>query len=83
VPLPAAAAAFINCRKGIIMNKNQIEGRVDQAKGKLKEAAGKLIGNEQLQVEGRVEQAGGKLQAKVGDIKQAAKDKARDLIDKI
>lgn len=65
------------------MNKDQIDGRVGQAKGKIKEAAGKMIGNEQMQVEGRVEKAGGKLQAKVGDIKEATKDKARKLIDRI
>ena len=28
------------------MNKDQVEGRVDQSIGKVKEAAGKLVGNE-------------------------------------
>ena len=30
------------------MNKDQVEGRIDQAKGKVKEVAGKVTGNETL-----------------------------------
>lgn len=35
-------------------------GRVDEAKGKLKEGAGKLLGNEQMEAEGKVEHANAK-----------------------
>ena len=65
------------------MNKDQIAGRIDQASGKVKEAAGKLVGNEKLQTEGTAEQIKGKVQAGYGDAKEHAKDKAKDLIDKI
>jgi uncharacterized protein YjbJ (UPF0337 family) len=65
------------------MNKHQIEGRLDQAKGKIKEVAGEAVGNEQLKNEGLADQAGGKVQATYGDAKERAKDKAKQLVDKI
>lgn len=37
------------------MNKHQVTGRVEEAKGAIKEAAGKLVGNEKLQAEGAIE----------------------------
>lgn len=65
------------------MNKDQIKGRVEQATGKIKEAAGKVVGNDRLQTEGLAEQVKGKVQAGFGDAKEHAKDKAKDLINKI
>ncbi len=59
------------------MNKHQVEGRVDQAKGKVKEVAGKAVGNKSLEVEGKVDKAVGKTQATLGDAKEKVKD-ARD-----
>lgn len=60
------------------MNKDQIKGRVGDLKGKVKETAGKAVGNDRLAAEGRVDQLAGKTQAKVGD----GKEKLKDLIDK-
>ncbi|CAM4219205.1 MAG: CsbD family protein [Comamonas sp.] len=54
------------------MKKEQITGRVDQAKGAIKEAAGKLTGNTKLEVEGKLEKATGKAEAKVADLANAA-----------
>jgi uncharacterized protein YjbJ (UPF0337 family) len=65
------------------MNKDQVEGRVGQTVGKVKEAAGKLVGNERLQGEGMAEQAKGKVQTVYGDSKEHAKDRAKKIIDKI
>lgn len=65
------------------MNKDQVKGRVDQSVGKVKEAAGKLVGNEKLQGEGLAEQAKGKVQSVYGDGKEHAKDKAKKIIDRI
>ena len=65
------------------MNKDQVEGRVDQSIGKVKEVAGKLVGNERLQAEGLAEQAKGKVQTVFGDSKEHAKDQAKKIIDKI
>jgi uncharacterized protein YjbJ (UPF0337 family) len=56
------------------MNKDQVAGRVKEAKGKIKEAAGKLVGNESLRAKGKVQKILGEAQAKFGDVKQDVKD---------
>lgn len=58
------------------MNKDQVKGRVKEAKGAIKEAAGKLVGNETLEAKGKVQRTLGKAQAKFGDVKQDVKDAA-------
>ena len=49
---------------------------VDDAKGRIKEAAGDLSGNDSLKNEGKVDQASGKVKDKVGD----AADKVKGAI---
>lgn len=56
------------------MNKDQVNGRVEQAKGSVKEAAGKVVGNTKLEAEGKLDKATGKTQAAYGDLKQDVKD---------
>jgi uncharacterized protein YjbJ (UPF0337 family) len=56
------------------MNKNQVRGRVKEAKGFIKEVAGKLVGNENLEQKGKVQKILGEAQAEIGDIKQKVKD---------
>ena len=56
------------------MNKDQVEGRTKEAKGKIKEVAGKLVGNEKLEIKGAIQKTLGKAQANFGDIKQDLKD---------
>lgn len=51
----------------------------DQAKGKIKEAAGDLTGNEKLQSEGKADQAAGNVKEFVGDVV----DKVEDTVDKV
>jgi uncharacterized protein YjbJ (UPF0337 family) len=65
------------------MNTDQIKGRIEQAKGKVTELAGKATHNNKLKVEGAADQVAGKVQADFGDAKQAVKDKAKHIIDKI
>jgi len=55
------------------MNKDQVKGRMETAKGDIKEAAGKMVGNQKLQGEGLVDQAKGKAQAGYGDAKEQVK----------
>ena len=43
------------------MDKDRIAGAAEQAKGKVKETAGKVVGDTKLKREGKVEQAEGKL----------------------
>lgn len=65
------------------MNKDQVKGRVEQSSGKVKEVAGKLVGNDRLRTEGEAEQVKGKVQAGYGDAKETVKDKAKKVINKM
>ena len=49
------------------MNKDQVQGRATEVKGDIKQAAGKLVGNQKLPGEGLIDQAKGKTQAGFGD----------------
>lgn len=51
----------------------------DQAKGRVKEAAGDLTGNEKLKSEGKADQAAGDVKKIVSDVA----DKAEEVIDSI
>lgn len=64
------------------MNKDQVKGRVETAKGNVKEAAGKLVGNERLTAEGQVEQAAGKVQSTTGDVKNNVGKAIKNAIDR-
>jgi uncharacterized protein YjbJ (UPF0337 family) len=57
------------------MDKDRIEGAAKQAKGAVKEAAGKLTGDAKLKGEGKAEKLAGKLQNAVGGAKDAARRK--------
>lgn len=48
-------------------NKNEREGKVDQATGKVKQAVGDLTGNEKLRTEGKVDETVGKVKTAVGE----------------
>jgi uncharacterized protein YjbJ (UPF0337 family) len=50
--------------------RDKAEGTANQAKGHIKEQAGKAVGNPNLRDEGRADQAAGKVQKKAGDIKK-------------
>jgi uncharacterized protein YjbJ (UPF0337 family) len=56
------------------MNKDQLNGRIEQAKGSIKETTGALVGDDTLEAKGNVQKNLGKLQEKVGDLKQDLKD---------
>jgi len=64
------------------MNKDQVKGRAETAKGNVKEATGKAVGNERLAAEGRADQAAGKVQSKVGDAKRDAGHAVKNAIDR-
>lgn len=46
--------------------KNRTEGKLHQMNGKIKEYAGRLVGNQELEAEGRRENLSGKVQDKIG-----------------
>jgi uncharacterized protein YjbJ (UPF0337 family) len=57
------------------MNKDQAKGRLAEVKGKIKEAAGKIVGNQNLEQRGKLQSAEGKIEANVGDLKAKADKK--------
>ena len=62
------------------MNKDQLKGRIEQAKGSIKEATGALLGDDTLEAKGTIQKNFGKLQEKVGDVKQDAKDSSLKIL---
>lgn len=49
---------------------DQIEGKVHEARGTIKETVGHLVGNPDMEVEGQAEVLAGKVQSKVGQIEK-------------
>lgn len=60
------------------MNKDQVKGRVDEGAGKVKEVAGRAVGDKSLQAKGLAQQVGGKVRATAGDVVEDVKDAAKD-----
>ena len=50
------------------MNRNRIQGSVSQTKGKVKEAAGKLLGDAKLTTDGKADKIAGKIQNAIGSL---------------
>jgi uncharacterized protein YjbJ (UPF0337 family) len=60
------------------MDKDRINGSADQAKGAIKDAAGKITGDAKLQAEGKADKVKGKVENAVG----GAKDSMREQMNK-
>jgi uncharacterized protein YjbJ (UPF0337 family) len=60
--------------RGSSMNKDQVEGTLKDAAGKLQQKTGELIGSTDQQGKGLVNQIKGKTQKLVGDVKEVVKD---------
>ena len=56
------------------MNKDQAKGAIKNAAGKVQTEAGKLTGNKEMQAKGLKNQLVGKVQKTLGDAKEAVKD---------
>jgi uncharacterized protein YjbJ (UPF0337 family) len=55
------------------MDKEHVKGAADTAKGAIKDAAGKVTGDKELQAEGKMDKAKGAAHSAVGDVKDAVK----------
>jgi uncharacterized protein YjbJ (UPF0337 family) len=62
-------------RKGTDMDKDRIKGSAQQAKGAVKEVAGKITGDAKLEAEGKGEKVAGKVQNAVGGLKDSLRGK--------
>jgi uncharacterized protein YjbJ (UPF0337 family) len=63
------AGAFNPQHQEQTMNKDQTKGRIEEAKGKIKEIAGQVVGDKDLELKGKIQNTGGKAQAAYGDVK--------------
>jgi len=67
------------------MDKNRVSGAMDKAKGAVKEEAGKIVGNPNLQARGAADKAKGEMKQAAGKIADAARetvDRASDSLHK-
>ncbi len=72
-----AVAPVDNINSGMaLMDKDRMSGTAKQAKGSMKEAAGRVSGDTKLKAEGKAEKGAGKVQSTVGGAKDAAKRKS-------
>jgi uncharacterized protein YjbJ (UPF0337 family) len=55
------------------VDKEHIKGAADKAKGAIKDAAGKITGDKEMQAEGKFDKAKGAARQAVGDVKDAAR----------
>ena len=63
------------------MNRDELKGKAEKAKGYVKEEAGEILNDPELEAEGKTERAGGALREKFGQAKEKVSDAAADLID--
>jgi uncharacterized protein YjbJ (UPF0337 family) len=59
----------------IMVDNDRVEGAAKNIGGKIKEAAGKVTGDEKLKREGQADQVTGKVQNTVGGIKDKLREK--------
>jgi len=65
------------------MNRDEIKGKVEKAKGYVKDKAGELMNNPELEAEGEIERAKGTVQENVGRAKRKAKEGVEEIAEEI
>jgi len=65
------------------MNRDELEGKAEALKGKIKQGAGKLTNDEQLHDEGVADEAAGKTQDALGRGRRKVGEAIEDLGDAI
>jgi uncharacterized protein YjbJ (UPF0337 family) len=64
-------------------NRDELEGKYDQAKGSVKETVGRAVNDRDLEAEGDADRAGGKVQEGFGKVKRKVGEAVEDLGDAI
>jgi uncharacterized protein YjbJ (UPF0337 family) len=65
------------------MNRDELEGKGDQLKGKVKQAAGDLTDNDRLHDEGVADEASGDVQEGLGKTRRKVGEAVEDLGNKL
>jgi len=55
------------------MDRGHVKGMADQVKGAIKDTAGKITGDKELEAEGKFDKAKGAAHKAVGDVKDAVR----------
>ncbi len=61
------------------MDKKNVEGGLDNLKGRVKETVGVATGDRELEGEGKLDQVKGKIKDAAGNLREGIKDKLDDL----
>ncbi len=64
-------------------NRDELEGKWDQAKGRVKEGVGKAIDDPELEAEGDADRAGGAVQEGYGKVRRNVGEAVEDIGDAI
>jgi uncharacterized protein YjbJ (UPF0337 family) len=72
------------------MNRDEMQGKAEKAKGYIKDKAGEILNDPDLEAEGEIERGKGalregfgKAKEKVSDAVDAVNDKVRDAVDEL
>jgi uncharacterized protein YjbJ (UPF0337 family) len=74
---PTRSSIMIGMKEAT-MDKEHVKGVADKAKGTVKDAAGKAMGDKELQAEGKVDKAKGAAHEAVGDVKDAVRKASKE-----
>lgn len=65
------------------MNKDELDGKMDQVKGRVKQGVGDLTNDDRLRDEGAADEAGGDVQEGFGTARRKVGDAIEDVGDKL
>jgi uncharacterized protein YjbJ (UPF0337 family) len=65
------------------MNKDELKGAAEEAKGKTKQKAGEMMGDERMRHEGRAEEAAGDMRKEAGEAKRKTGEAIEDVGERI
>jgi len=63
------------------MNRDELKGKAEKAKGYVKEEAGEILNDPDLEAEGKAERARGKLREGFGKAKEKVSEAADNILD--
>ena len=69
--------------RGARRPEKQMSGRTDQVKGRVKEAAGVLVGDKKLEREGKVDRAAGNIKEKAANVADRVKETTEEAVEKV
>ncbi|MEP6913980.1 MAG: CsbD family protein [bacterium] len=64
-------------------NRDELEGKIDRAKGTAKENIGRVVNDRELEQEGRDDQTGGKVQEGFGKVRRKVGEAIEDIGDAV